>query len=284
MRYAADETGEMESVTPVLVEDPSISTRALAGDRVPAPAPAAPCTAERPCLHRNPPITPSSFFAEHRYLLLAIGAVFAFLAAAAAIANGWLLLRWDQPIQRFVEEHRNGILDTFFLTVSRFGSTIVVLSLGVLFSALTWSRCRAVSIAFMVATLGRPVIEFVLKALVGRDRPDLERMVNGHGPSFPSGHVMAAVALWGLMPLVVGLFTRSRLLWWASAIFSAFMIVSIAASRVYLGVHWPSDVTAGLLLGSFFLLGVEAVVAHTHRVSGGCGGRRAEADAPVHAS
>jgi undecaprenyl-diphosphatase len=274
------ERGEMEAVTPALREETSNAARADIGDR----APALPCSPVRPCLHRNPPITPSSFFGEHRYLLLAIGAIFSFLAFAAAISNGWLLLHWDEPIQRLVEDNRNGALDTFFLTASRFGSTIVVLSLGALFSVLTWSRCRAVSIAFAVATLGRPLIEFVLKVVVGRDRPDLERMVNGHGPSFPSGHVMAAVALWGLMPLVVGLFTRSRLLWWASAVGSALMILSIAASRVYLGVHWPSDVTAGLLLGSFFLLGVEAVVAHTHRVTRGCVGREHATGAPTRAS
>jgi undecaprenyl-diphosphatase len=272
----------MEPVTPVLLEETSNAARALPGAADPAPLP---CPPERPCLHRHPPATPSSFFGDRHYLLLAIGSVFAFLAAAAAISNGWLLLRWDEPIQHFVEAHRTAALDTFFLTMSRFGSTMVVLGLGALFTALTWSRCRAVGIAFAVATLGRPLIEFVVKALVGRDRPDLDRMVGGHGPSFPSGHVMASVALWGLMPLVVGLLTRSRKLWWASVAFSAFMILSIAASRVYLGVHWASDVTAGLLLGSFFLLGVEAVVAHTHRVSGGCGGgRRHEVDAPAPSS
>ena len=47
-----------------------------------------------------------------------------------------------------------------------------------------------------------------IKAIVDRDRPDLERLVNGTGPSFPSGHVMAAAALWGLVPLVVTLYTR----------------------------------------------------------------------------
>ena len=264
MGLQAEQRGEMKSVT-------MTATLESAAPVVPA----APCA---PCLHQHPPATPGSFFREHRHLLLAIGAIFGFLAVSAAIADAWLLLRWDSPIQHYVEDHRSTGLDTFFLTMSRFGSTIVVLSVGVLLSALTWKRCRAVSIAIFVATFGRPLVETLLKQLVGRDRPDLERMVNGHGPSFPSGHVMAAVALWGLLPLVVGLFTRKRWIWWTSVAFSAYMILSIAASRVYLGVHWPSDVFAGLLLGSFFLLGIEQVLFHVHRVNG-CGAARRDASA-----
>jgi len=183
-----------------------------------------------------------------------------------------------------VEAHRSDFLDSFFLGVSRFGSTIVVLAVGALMTLLTWGKCRAVSIAFLAATLGRPAIEFVLKALVGRDRPDLERMVGGHGPSFPSGHVMASVALWGLVPLVVGLYTRNRTIWWLSAVASGLLIVSIAASRVYLGVHWFSDVLGGLLLGSFFLLAAEAVVGYVHRLNGCGADQRRGDDAPTRAS
>jgi undecaprenyl-diphosphatase len=81
---------------------------------------------------------------------------------------------------------------------------------------------------------------------------------------------MAAVALWGLLPIVVGLFTTNRRLWWASVGVSGTIIVLVAASRVYLGVHWFSDVCAGLLLGSFFLLGVETILGGIHRRDG-CG-------------
>jgi undecaprenyl-diphosphatase len=245
----------------------------------PAVGPEAPArnTERELALHEHPPCSPSSFFGPRRHLLAAIGAIFAFLAVAASIANSWLLLRWDEPIQRFVEAHRTPALDTFFLQVSRFGSTLIVLSAGTLLAVLSWRRCRAVAIAVIVATLSRPLLEFVLKALVGRDRPAFGQMVHGRGPSFPSGHVMAAVALWGLLPVVVALFTRSRALWWLSVLFSGVLILAIGASRVYLGVHWPSDVFGGLLLGAFFLLGIEAVLGLAHRV-GGCTGTRGPAD------
>ena len=113
----------------------------------------------------------------------------------------------------------------------------------------------------LVATFSRPLLEFTIKALVDRDRPDLERLVNGTGPSFPSGHVMAAAALYGLVPLVVTLYTRNRRIWWATTITSALLIVAIGATRTYLGVHWLSDVVAGFIVGAFFLRGAEWLLA-----------------------
>ena len=70
---------------------------------------------------------------------------------------------------------------------------------------------------------------------------------------------MASVALWGLLPVIVGLYTKRRDIWWASVIVSGTLIGFISASRVYLGVHWFSDVVGGLLVGTFFLLGVDTV-------------------------
>ena len=238
-----------------------------------APALLGPPTAI-PCLHRNPPLTPSAFYRNRLPLLAAVGALFAFLAVAAVAASSWLLLHWDEPIQRWVESSRNPSLDRFFSEVSGLANTSAVLVLGPLFVALAWPRCRAVAIAIAVATVARPLLEFTLKEVVSRDRPDYSRMVDGTGFSFPSGHVMAAVALWGLLPILVGLYSRSRVLWWASVAFSGTMIVFVAASRVYLGVHWFSDAVAGLMLGSFFLLGVEAVLRYAHKRDG-CGRDRA---------
>jgi undecaprenyl-diphosphatase len=209
-------------------------------------------------------VTPASVLLPRPRLVATLALLFVALAMAAALSSGQVLLTWDEPIQRAVESSRTADLDQFFLTVSRLGSTVIVLALGGIGALLTWRRCPAVALALVAATLSRPLLEFTLKATVSRDRPDLERMVNGTGYSFPSGHVMAAVALWGLLPVVVGLYTQRRALWWASVAVAGGIIVSIAASRVYLGVHWFSDVTAGLVVGTFFLLGVDAVFRRAH--------------------
>jgi undecaprenyl-diphosphatase len=216
-------------------------------------------------VHTAPPFTPSSLLLRRRRLLIALAALLVALATAAALGNGQALLTWDEPIQKGVEANRTTALNDVFLAVSRLGSTIFVLVAGTLGAILTWRKCRAVATALLVATFARPAIEFIVKGLVGRDRPDFDRLVAGTGYSFPSGHVMAAIALWGLLPVVVALYTRRRAIWWASVAVSATLIAGIAASRVYLGVHWFSDVTAGLVVGTFFLLGVDKILIRAHR-------------------
>ena len=221
-------------------------------------------------LHHLPPFTPQGLYGHRREILIGLGSVFAFLAIAAKSAHGTLLLTWDEPIQRYVEGSRTAALTSFFMTVSALGSTKAVIALGVTSAALVWQRCRAAALTIVVAMLARPLVEFVLKALVARDRPDFERLVPGNGPSFPSGHPMAAIALWGLLPIVVGLFTHRRAVWWASVVVSVAAVVLIGASRVYLGVHWTSDVVGGLVAGAFFLLFVEFVLEREHERRGGC--------------
>ncbi|HEX5616592.1 MAG TPA: phosphatase PAP2 family protein [Acidimicrobiia bacterium] len=223
-------------------------------------------------LHRTPPFTPQGLYGHRREILIGLGSLFAFLAIAAKTAHGTLLLTWDEPIQHWVEGSRTAAWTSFFMTASALGSTKAVLALGVTSAALVWQRCRAAALTIVVAMLARPLVEFTLKALVARDRPDFERLVPGNGPSFPSGHPMAAIACWGLLPIIVALFTNKRTIWWASVAVSVAAIALIGASRVYLGVHWFSDVVGGLVAGAFFLLFVEFVLEREHERRGGCCG------------
>ena len=234
------------------------------GHSVASTAPASPARRSR-CLHCDPPLTPASVLGRHPLLVVGLACAFVMLAIAAWVNDGWLLLQWDEPVQRFVEDARSGSLTAIVKRVSFLGSTVAVLSLGTALAIASWRRCRAVGMVVLAAMLARPLLEFTLKGVVGRDRPDFERLVDGTGHSFPSGHVMAAVALWGLVPLVVTLYTRNRHIWWASVIGSATLILAIGATRTYLGVHWLSDVVGGLIVGAFFLLGVEWLLTRQHR-------------------
>jgi undecaprenyl-diphosphatase len=75
------------------------------------------------------------------------------------------------------------------------------------------------------------------------------RLVPGTGFSYPSGHVLAAVATWGFLPAVVALYTQRDAARTAARVVAAGLIVAIAWSRVWLGVHWTSDVVGSLAIG-----------------------------------
>ena len=190
---------------------------------------------------------------------------FVVLAVGAAVSDGSVLLTWDEPVQRAVEGARTGWLNTVVKAISHLGGTAFVVTGFVVLLAMLWGRCKSLALVLLVATVARPLLEWTLKALVDRPRPHFERLVHGEGPSFPSGHPMAAIALWGLLPPIVALFTHRRRLWWWSVGVSLPVIGLVAMSRVYLGVHWLSDVVGALLLGSLYLLAVEWLLDWHHQ-------------------
>jgi undecaprenyl-diphosphatase len=195
-------------------------------------------------LHLHPPMTLARIRARVGWLLPVVVLVFIALAVGARLG----LLEWDEPITDAVIAARTEARDDLALAVSRFGSTPIVLSVSALAALVAWWRCPRLAIAIVVIALARPLSEFAIKELVGRDRPDGYRLVAGRGPSFPSGHPYAAAASWGMLPLVAALYIRRRALWWATVMAVWTMAVAVAASRVWLAVHWASDVVAGLLL------------------------------------
>ena len=209
------------------------------------------------------PITWCCSLTDHGSLVTAAVA-FATLAVAASVDGGSVLLRVDEPVQRWVEAHRTDLLDDVFRAFSRLGSSLVVFVLVALGVIVTRRRCPALAVTIVSVTIGRLVIETVMKIVVGRDRPELEPLVAGVGKSFPSGHVLAAIATWGLLPAIVVLFTKRPSVWLASVYVSAVLILGIAASRVYLGVHWLSDVVGGLILGTLLLIPANWAFQRTH--------------------
>lgn len=191
--------------------------------------------------------------------------VFIFLAVAARVDGGSLLLAWDEPVTRALVDLRSPGLNGIVKAVSTLGGLTVVALVLLLLLLLVWQECRSLALVLLAASVVRPLLEWSLKELVDRPRPALDQLVPGNGPSFPTGHVMAAVAIWGLLPPVVALVSGRRAAWWWSVGISATIIGLVAFSRVYLGVHWMTDVVGALLLGALYLLGVEWLLDWHHR-------------------
>lgn len=221
-------------------------------------------TISTPDLHRSPPITLRHVAERLPWLLIGAAALAVVLGVLAAIDGGRLLV-WDRPITNAAVEHRSPGVDRVALWVSRLGSTPVVLLAGAAGVALAARRCRSVAVVMLVVVAARPAFEWLVKDIVARPRPNGARLVAGTGFSYPAGHVLAAAATWGFVPAIAGLYVNRRWLWWVLTVMAWAVIVLVAWCRVWLGVHWTSDVVGSLAIAFVALSAAEVAIERRHR-------------------
>lgn len=173
------------------------------------------------------------------------------LSLAAALDHGQALLSVDRPVQAWALEHRWRWAEAAARTVTELGAPAAAFVAGLVLAAVVWRRDEPVAVAVLALTLARPVASRIVKELVDRDRPPVGALVGAAGRAFPSGHTLAATVLFGSLVLVAAGLGAPRVPWIAAA--CALVVAAVGFSRVYLGVHWLSDVLGGALLGAVLL-------------------------------
>ncbi len=160
------------------------------------------------------------------------------------------LARLDDSAARYGVRHLTSLGKRVFTAITQLGSTVVVVVLALLVAIAEHRRrpTRQVVPFLVVAIGGTLAINNLVKALVGRARPDIARLVGASGSSFPSGHSANAAVTYAALALVLGR-GRSYRTKVVLASTAAMVAVAVAMSRVLLGVHWLTDVVAGLALG-----------------------------------
>lgn len=109
-------------------------------------------------------------------------------------------------------------------------------------------------IALPISALGATWLNYVLKGVFARTRPELwERSVNVNFYSFPSGHATVALVIYGLLGYLLAAHLSRRWRLWI-VVATVVLILAIGLSRLYLGVHWPTDVIAGYISGLVWLI------------------------------
>jgi len=185
----------------------------------------------------------------------------------AAVAVGWILdtaesnrgfARWDSTVADWGSAHATTLSTRILRTVTHLGDTVLVVVAMGLVAAFDYRRFRnAGVIGFMVTVaLGVNLLNNSLKWLVERERPGVAHLIGSAGSSFPSGHSATAAAGWAAIALVLG---RSLPRWRRQLGIGAIVIaLLVATSRALLGVHWLTDVIAGLIVGWswFFIVAV----------------------------
>jgi membrane-associated phospholipid phosphatase len=161
------------------------------------------------------------------------------------------LSRFDDTVTKTVLSFRSDQLTRVLVFITNVGTStgyiIIVAGLTLYF----WFRLR--SWKFIVQTVVTLVLasisNIMLKQLFSRERPTIEHLVSVHSLSYPSGHAMSAMGFYGFLIFLILRYTMNRELKVLFISLLTLLILAIGLSRVYLGVHYPSDVLAGFIGG-----------------------------------
>ncbi|MGV3050897.1 phosphatase PAP2 family protein [Streptococcus hyovaginalis] len=161
------------------------------------------------------------------------------------------LVAVDETIQTAVRGNLPNQATTFFSGITFWGNTLtfvclVILACVCLYALKKW-KVEAQFLALTGGLSGALIVG--AKYLYSRARPTIEHLVSAHGFSFPSGHSTGAMMIYGFLLIIVCQRIQSKGLRIAVEALLGLFIVLIGLSRIYLGVHYPTDVLGGFLLG-----------------------------------
>jgi undecaprenyl-diphosphatase len=197
-------------------------------------------------------------------LSLALLCAALFLALAASIPA---LQAWDDQILLSVENHlRSPEWHFLVMDLSSLGSLAVVITLCVVSGILLLvNRDPAATIHLVIVAIGAIKIAGWAKHWIDRPRPQIiPRLIQVGGLSFPSGHAVTASAMYLTLAILASRHLRRPAQRVALFGIAALLILTVGFSRIYLGVHHPSDVMSGTLLGAAWALFMGALFSKQH--------------------
>ena len=142
--------------------------------------------------------------------------------------------------------------------ITNFGGAIILIVLAFMLFIFIKNKKIGVSIISNLAII--TVLNQLLKRIVQRPRPTEFRIVEESGYSFPSGHSMVSMAFYGYLIYLIYKYVKNKYLKWISIILLSILICFIGISRIYLGVHYTSDVLGGFFISiSYLIIYISAV-------------------------
>lgn len=197
---------------------------------------------------------------RNRYLLsIALLAIipFLYLIIVGAYATN---LSIDNDVWSFIEANRSRRLTSFFSTITHLGDAWLFVLFMIILVVLLITVKKNTKLAAWLgisALLGAWLMNKVMKEYFVRPRPFtagfIENLVQASGYSFPSGHSMGSIICYILIAYVFSIYINSKKANIVIFVLLISLAIIIAISRVYLGVHYPTDIIAGLSFGLFIV-------------------------------
>ncbi|RSX55042.1 PAP2 family protein [Bifidobacterium dolichotidis] len=160
---------------------------------------------------------------------------------------------FDDAVYGWIAQHLiDPSVTPFMKSCTYMGSAVPLIAISLLMLILCRNRRIGIAVTLNLALIYG--LNELLKSIMRRPRPSEHRLIQEWGFSFPSGHAMVNTAFYGFLIVLLFWFCRNGFLRWLGTIVLAALIVIIIVSRVYLGVHYPSDVSAGFLFSLAYLI------------------------------
>lgn len=156
----------------------------------------------------------------------------------------------------FIEKLRNDKLTTFMKLATKLSNPevmIVIAIISILF-CIKLIKNKKLSLGIILNLAGITIINQILKFIFRRERPTGYRLIEMSGYSFPSGHAMASLAFYGLLIYITKRLVKNKYLKILLITLNIAIIILIGVSRIYLGVHYLSDVLTGYSISIIYLL------------------------------
>lgn len=193
-------------------------------------------------------------------------ALFAFFALLAEGTVNREMYKADSLVSAFIRGFATPEMTSLMKFFTFLGSPIVVIIITLL--AVTYLKKKRFSLeSYLVATslAGTRILNELFKQIFRRNRPDVNRLVEAAGFSFPSGHAMVSTALYGLLAYLLWKNSVGHPLRLLTAYALILTVLLTGISRIYLGVHYPSDVMAGFAAGGACLALSVTVYTNGHK-------------------
>ena len=174
-------------------------------------------------------------------------------------------LRFDQSVRAWVHQLASPAMTRAMTVISALGYGALIVELIIAVAIFSWLRWRRAAIWLAIAMTGALLLDLTLKYVYRRQRPSAFFGVAPDTYSFPSGHALCSLCFYGVMAGLLS--ARIKSLPWRIALWAAagLLIIAIGLSRIYLGVHYPSDVVAGYLAAAVWVTAV-IVLDHVRKV------------------
>ncbi len=210
-------------------------------------------------------LTPERFTGLPLTLMVLLGLyiAFALFGIVDLVRSSHGVVAFDDRVMAWFAPYRSDERVNAVMLITGLGNSSTLIACVIVASSFLWAhRRRGIVGPMWIAFIGVELVTTIGKGWVARARPVFTTIATAHSPSFPSGHTTGATVVFGFLAYAIARDLLSHRRRFAIGYGATVLVLVIGVSRVFLGVHFPSDVIAGWLIGVFWLLVAFAAAEH----------------------